>query len=1142
MEIVFLAQQVVNGLVLGGYYLLIALGLSLIFSVGGVVNLAHGAFYALGAYASVEIGKRLGFGPAGVLSPAVVGLLGIVFERFILRRFYAEDPILGLLVTFGLAMAAEQAIRMIWGAAPLLVSLPQALKGSVIVGDFLFSRYRLILLGVVAVILCGIWLLLNKTSFGRVVRAGIQRPDMVAALGIRLQPYMTTIVMLGVGMAALAGALFAPITIVHPAMGDGRGDHHGGVRGGGDRGPRQLLGRGAGGAAGGRGTRRHHPFRAGCGRGLDVRADVPRLAPAATRAARRAHREVRGMSRGMTTPALVRYRPLLIGAAGLVLLPLVMPILGLTVSTAGVVVILSIAALGLNMMMGFCGLVSFGHSAWFGIGAYAAALAQRHLLPEQIILPTLLAMLLIAVLSAVVGALLLRRRGVYFALMTLALAALTYTVAFRWTAVTGGEDGLAGLKRGSLGPVSLDDPVAYYAFVALVAFGVLYALLRAIRSPFGHVLVAIRENQLRATFQGYPVDRYKLAVFVLSATVTALAGALSGFQHYIVTAETVSVAFSGQLLAMVVIGGMHSVLGPALGVVFYILFREVSSIWTADWLFWFGLTFVSFVLFSPSGLVGVWERLSRRWRPRPKESAAMSRRRIREGLALPAFLRPQPAQGPVLRVKGVAKSFGGIQATKCVDLEVRSGQIHALIGPNGAGKTTTFNLISGLYPPDAGSVHLKGEAIHGLPAHRIAGKGLARSFQITSQLNGLTIYENLRLSVQARHPGRFNAWRDIDSYPDIHAETAELIRFLGLEGIEDIRAGDLSYGGQRLVDLGIALACKPQVLLLDEPLAGLAAAERERVSKLVQAISAHVPVLIVEHDIDRVLAFSHVATVMNQGEVLMTGAPEAVRCDRRVQEVYTGTGTPPVTGRASAAAGDEQPVLQLARINAFYGKSHILNDASLDVRRGEIVALLGRNGAGKSTLLKTVAGLVPAASGSIVFDGLDIARLPAFDVARRGIGYVPQGRGLFAGMTVAENLHLGRLARSTAGRDGVVWSEGQVLEMFPALKPRMHTAADYLSGGEQQMLAVARALSGNVRLLLLDEPFEGLAPAVVQELFTVFDKLRRHVPILIVEHNLDLVLALADRAFALERGAVFHEGPAEALLKDLDYRKRILWL
>src|SRR5262245_58798421 len=215
----FLLEQVVNGLVLGGCYLLIALGLSLIFSVGGVVNLAHGAFYALGAYASLEIAKYLGFGPAVALSPILVALLRILFERFLLRRFYAADPILSLLVTFGLAMVAEQLIRIAWGAAPLPATLPAALKGSVFVGDFLFSRYRLMLLAIVAVVLAAVWLLLNRTSFGCVVRAGIQRPDMVAALGIRLQPYMTAIVVLGVGIAAVGGALFAPITIVHPAMG-----------------------------------------------------------------------------------------------------------------------------------------------------------------------------------------------------------------------------------------------------------------------------------------------------------------------------------------------------------------------------------------------------------------------------------------------------------------------------------------------------------------------------------------------------------------------------------------------------------------------------------------------------------------------------------------------------------------------------------------------------------------------------------------------------------------------------------------------------------------------------------------------------------------------------------------------------------
>ncbi|MCW5285873.1 branched-chain amino acid ABC transporter permease [Verminephrobacter eiseniae] len=219
MELVFLLEQILNGLLVGGYYLLLALGLSLIFSLGGIVNLSHGAFYAIGAYLAVELTKHLGFAGALVLSPLLVGLLGVLFERFLLRRFYSADPILGLLLTFGLAMVAEQVIRMVWGAAPLPASIPPAFKGQVVIGDFLYSRYRLLMLGVVIAALVGIWLLLNKTAFGRVVRAGVQKPDMVAVLGIRLQPYMTAIVVLGVGLAALAGVLFAPISGVHPAMG-----------------------------------------------------------------------------------------------------------------------------------------------------------------------------------------------------------------------------------------------------------------------------------------------------------------------------------------------------------------------------------------------------------------------------------------------------------------------------------------------------------------------------------------------------------------------------------------------------------------------------------------------------------------------------------------------------------------------------------------------------------------------------------------------------------------------------------------------------------------------------------------------------------------------------------------------------------
>jgi ABC-type branched-subunit amino acid transport system ATPase component/ABC-type branched-subunit amino acid transport system permease subunit len=838
-----------------------------------------------------------------------------------------------------------------------------------------------------------------------------------------------------------------------------------------------------------------------------------------------------------------KYRSLLLATLAVIVLPFGLQLLGLSLNTGTMVVAVAIAAMGLNLCVGYTGLVSFGHGTWFGIGAYAAGLIQLNWFRGEIWLPLLLSMVVVAAASTLTGIIILRRRGVYFSLLTLALAALTYTTAFRWSNLTGGEDGLGGLRRGHLGPVNLDDTLNYYIVVSVLCLGVLYLLLRVVRSPFGHVMMAIRENQLRATFQGYPVDRYKLGVFVISAVVTGFAGGLIGFQNYLVSAEAVSVPFSGELLAIVVIGGMRSMLGPALGALFFILFRELFSIWTPNWLLWFGLIFVAFVLYSPGGLVGIWATLSKRWWPAPEETAAMSRRQIYDGLPLPGFLLPKGLSGTVLEVSGVSKTFGGIRAVTNARLTIGAGEIHALIGPNGAGKTTLFNLISGLFPTDNGTIKLNGREIQGVPSDLICHLGLARSFQITNLFKGLSIYENLRLSLQARSDMRFNLWRDIDSYASIHAETAELVKFLGLEGIETTEGGELSYGGQRLIDLGIALGSKPQVLLLDEPLAGLAAAERERVSNLVTNIAAKIPVLIVEHDIDRVLGFSQTVTVMNQGEVLMTGTPDAVRADRRVQEIYTGTGVPEVEhSRSGSARDDAAPVLRFDRVNAFYGKSHILHDATLDVREGEIVALLGRNGAGKSTLLKTLAGLVPLSSGEVQYAGANISGLPAPDIARAGIGYVPQGRGLFAGMTVRENLSLGRLARKTDGSNGVVWNEEQVLNYFPRLRERMNVAADYLSGGEQQMVAVARAMSGNVKLLLLDEPFEGLAPTVTLELFRVFDQLRQHISIVIVEHNLDLVLALADRVFALERGAVFHQGPARPLLTDLEYRKKILWL
>ncbi|WAP66916.1 branched-chain amino acid ABC transporter ATP-binding protein/permease [Jiella pelagia] len=838
---------------------------------------------------------------------------------------------------------------------------------------------------------------------------------------------------------------------------------------------------------------------------------------------------------------LSRHLNIAIAAVALSVLPFFMTAIGLTIDSAIDVIVLATAALALNLLFGYTGLISFGNGLWFGLGIYVAALAHLNWFPGQMLLPVLLAILAVAALSMVLGFLILRRTGVYFSLLTLALTALFYAIAFRWTEVTGGENGLGGIVRPS--PFGFDTTTSgsYYVLAAIVVFVLVFAIQRFVRSPIGTVLVAIRENEERARFLGYATPTYKLICFVVSATVTGLAGTLFVFHHRFASADPLSPAFSGELLAMVLIGGSRSFLGPALGALFYVLFREFLSQWTGDWLFYFGLLFVGFIMFSPTGLVGVAGRVLAPFLPRRTTTGAMANRTIAEAEPLPDFLRPAgEGRDMLLEVRSLAKNYGPVQAVKDASFSVRKRTLHALIGPNGAGKTSAFNLISGMAAPTRGTVKLGGKDIAGLPPEAVCRRGLARSFQITNLFPALSVGENLRLGVQATHKSRFNPWIEAGSIASINGETAEIARFLGVSGMEEAEAGALSYGGQRVLDMGLAISSKPQILLLDEPLAGLAAAERERIGRLIRKIADDIPVLLVEHDIDRVFDLADAVTVMNGGEVLVDGTVEETRSDKRVQEIYIGSGVAALAARDLVSAAKPEVLLAMKNVDTFYGKSQILSDVSLEVHQGEIVALLGRNGAGKTTLLKTLIGIAPPSSGTATLAGEAIAGLPSAEIARRGVGYVPQGRGLFSGMTVRQNLELGRLKRLTGA--GQHWSEERVLEFFPRLAERLDIDADRLSGGEQQMVAVARALVGDTRLLLLDEPFEGLSPAITEELFNAFDRLRTEVSILIVDHHLDLVLNLADRVTVLERGSVVHEGAARPLARDLDLRREVLWL
>jgi ABC-type branched-subunit amino acid transport system ATPase component len=472
-----------------------------------------------------------------------------------------------------------------------------------------------------------------------------------------------------------------------------------------------------------------------------------------------------------------------------------------------------------------------------------------------------------------------------------------------------------------------------------------------------------------------------------------------------------------------------------------------------------------------------------------------------------------------------------------VTLEVEKGELRSIIGPNGAGKTTLFNVITGLLPIDGGQVKFKGEEITGLMPNQVVAKGVSRSFQIISIFQDLTVFENLRVAVQARTPHRFNFFSITEELEEINQEADRIIATVGLIGREGMKASSLSHGDQRLLEIGLSLATNPEMLLLDEPLAGLSPRERTRVAKLIKQLSGEHTLLLIEHDIDRVLSLSDRITVLNQGKVIAEGTPQEIQQNPKVQEAYlAGFYLEEKAAVSTAPAALADPLLQVSGINTYYGKSHILHNVSFTVNRGEVVCLLGRNGAGKTTTLTSIMGITPPRSGKVVFRRETISGLNAESIARKGLGLVPQGRRIFPNLTVLENLTIA----SKQGQGIKSWDVERALELFPKLQELRNRRGETLSGGELQMLAIARTLMGNVDLLLLDEPFEGLAPTVVENVRKTIEKIRGETTLLLVEQNASLTLTLANRAYVLNNGMIEYDGLAADLLNDRSLRVRLL--
>jgi ABC-type branched-subunit amino acid transport system ATPase component/ABC-type branched-subunit amino acid transport system permease subunit len=831
----------------------------------------------------------------------------------------------------------------------------------------------------------------------------------------------------------------------------------------------------------------------------------------------------------------------------LLVLPFALENLKSTALMATQILIFAVVGLGFNVLLGYTGLLSFGHGMFLGMGMYGATLAQIHFFQGHLVIPILLGTALAALTGVVVGFLIMRRRGVYFALLTLAFTQLFFTICFRWTEVTGGENGLSGLKRPeNFFGLNLKSDYAFYYVSLVVLLASVLIIRRILDAPFGRVLQAIRDNEVRAASVGYNTRRYKHVAVIVSGTFVGFAGALFAFLNYFAYPEVFHSAFSGTIVAMTIVGGMRNFFGPIVGGAVYVFFQDLLSSYTKHWMIYFGLMFMAFILFSPNGILGILESLrSRFWgRRQDGETRAPVAAAAGSAAADPAGdlggrRGPATLGQEIFRTESVTKRFGALVAVDAVSLSVRKGELRSVIGPNGAGKTTFFNVLTGNLPGDDGKVFFKGQEITGLEPYRIARHGIARSFQILSIFKDLTVFENVRVAVQSRTPHRFSLLAVTDELAAINREAQRIVDQVGLTGLQDQIAANISHGDQRLLEIGITLAMQPELLMLDEPLAGLAAKERVKTAGLIRSLAGEHTVILIDHDIDQILNISDQITVLHQGKVIAEGSPDEIKGNPLVQEAYIGGFDRKHLVAHPPQRRSDTPLLEVERINTFYGKSHILHDVSLTVYPGELVCLLGRNGAGKTTTLHSIIGLTPPERGEIRFGGAAIGQRQAEQISRQGLMLVPQGRRIFPNLTVQENL---QIALMQAARNGhpLAWTPDKAYQLLPKLGELRNRRGEQMSGGELQMLAIARALMGNGKLLMLDEPFEGLAPTIVESLWKVINELKKEITMLLVEQNADLALALGDRAYVINNGKIEYEGAAQALIDDHERRVKLL--
>jgi ABC-type branched-subunit amino acid transport system ATPase component/ABC-type branched-subunit amino acid transport system permease subunit len=775
----------------------------------------------------------------------------------------------------------------------------------------------------------------------------------------------------------------------------------------------------------------------------------------------------------------------------------------------------AMVGVGLNILLGLTGQISLGHVGFYAIGAYVSS----------ILMVTYgwsfwFAFPLAGLFAGAAGFLLsipaLRVRGPYLAMVTIAFGFVVEQGAAEWKGLTGGWNGMMNIPAPeAFGYSFVERDIALLVLALTVISVFLFARLAA--SPWGMAMRAVRDSEIAGQSLGLNPVFIRVMAFTLSAVLAGMAGSIFATISNFISPESFPFFQSILFLLVVIIGGVETVLGPVIGAIIVVLLPEFLSFLAEYRLLFVGVLLLAILLVTPDGIAGT----IRRWLVKPDQ------RKVRAGAHdIRAFLAAR-GSGEALTIDDLQISFGGVHAVAGVSLTARAGEVTSIIGPNGAGKTTLLNLMGGFYKPDAGAVTLGARDVTGLPSHALARAGIARTYQTTQLFSRMSVLDNLSIALRRGRLGSIFAALFMPLRDRPERELAEsLLAFVGYDGPLHQPAGALPHVDKRLVEIARALATQPGVLLLDEPAAGLGRGDTERVAGLLRRIAeAGIAVVLVEHDMTLVMGVSDRVVVLDAGLRISEGTPAEVRNDPAVRKAYLGAGAIEGTGRAPGWQGSEDTVLAVEKVSAGYGAAPVLKDIELTVRSGELVTVLGANGAGKSTLMRALSGLHRPIDGAVMLLGKDITSYAAHNIAGAGLVLVPEGRQVFPELSVVDNIRLGGFARRDFDADAEV---ERMLARFPALAERRDNRAGLLSGGEQQMLAIARGLVAGPKVLMLDEPSLGLAPVLIADLYGVLAELRDEgLTILLVDQMAALALSVADRGYVIESGRVVHEGTAE---------------